>query len=94
MDGKDLKSKAIEKVKEKKGIIGEFKQFIAKGNVMDLAVPSLPLAKNFFKSQAKNFRNLLDFFLDLWYNYFVVIYLYKRGLVCLLMYLKIMEQNI
>ncbi len=38
MAEKDIKSKAIEKVKEKKGIIGEFKQFIAKGNVMDLAV--------------------------------------------------------
>lgn len=38
MADKNIKSKALEKVKEKKGIIGEFKQFIAKGNVMDLAV--------------------------------------------------------
>ena len=31
-------NKVVEAIKSKKGIIGEFKEFIAKGNVMDLAV--------------------------------------------------------
>jgi len=55
--------------------------------------PSLPLAKNFFKDQAKKLRNLLDFFLEICYNIFVgILVLIRRGVAkCLLSVIKIME---
>ena len=55
--------------------------------------PSLPLAKNFFKDQAKKLRNLLDFFSEICYNIFVgVLVFIRRGVAkCLLSVIKIME---